>query len=48
MKIKNIRMENIRLFHEFDLSLVDDNTNSPHNVVLIVGENGTGKSKILI
>jgi predicted ATP-binding protein involved in virulence len=47
MKIKNVHMENIRLFREFDLSFVDDNTNSPHNVILIVGENGTGKSTLL-
>jgi len=47
MKIKNVYIDNMRLFRDFNLSLIDDNSSTPHNVVLIVGENGTGKSTIL-
>ena len=47
MKIKSINLENIRLFDSLNLSFIDDNNNESHNVILIVGENGTGKSTIL-
>jgi len=47
MKISGIKIENIKLFKDLYISFMDNNTNEPHNVVLLVGENGMGKTTIL-
>lgn len=47
MKICSIKIENIKLFRDLSISFIDNNTNEPHNVVLLVGENGKGKTTIL-
>jgi predicted ATP-binding protein involved in virulence len=47
MKIKSVYLDNIRLFHDFNLSCIDHNNDEFYNVVLIVGENGKGKSTFL-
>jgi len=47
MKIENIHIDGVRSIDTLDLSLIDKNTGLPHNVILLVGENGTGKSTIL-
>jgi predicted ATP-binding protein involved in virulence len=47
MKIKKINITNIKSIDNLELSLMDENTGKPHNVLLLVGENGTGKTTIL-
>jgi predicted ATP-binding protein involved in virulence len=47
MKISGIKIENNNLFEDLSISFLDENTNEPHNVVLLVGENGKGKTTVL-
>ena len=47
MKINSLQLKNIKLFKDLDISFVDKDINEPHNVILLVGENGKGKTSIL-
>jgi predicted ATP-binding protein involved in virulence len=47
MKIGKISIENIRIIDHLEIDLIDPHTNAPYPVLLLVGENGVGKSTIL-
>ena len=45
MYLKSLRLENIACFEELDLDFTDEN-GEPCKWVVLLGENGTGKSSI--
>jgi predicted ATP-binding protein involved in virulence len=47
MKIEKIRIGNVRIIDNLVIDLIDPHTNAPYPVLLLVGENGVGKSTIL-
>lgn len=47
MRVERIHVENFKAFDEFDLSLIDESTGRPFDLVALTGENGTGKSSVL-
>jgi predicted ATPase len=47
MKIGKISIENVRIIDHLEIDLIDPHTNAPYPVLLLVGENGVGKSTIL-
>lgn len=47
MQIRKIKLQNLKLFRDFELDLVDPRTRCPRQWTLIVGKNGRGKSTLL-
>lgn len=47
MQIRKLRLQNLKLFRDFELDLVDGRTDRPRQWTLIVGKNGRGKSTLL-
>jgi predicted ATPase len=47
MKIGKISIKNIRTIDHLEIDLIDPHTNAPYPVLLLLGENGVGKSTIL-
>ncbi len=46
MKIKNLSLRHYKKFNNWERSFCDE-TGNPHDMILLVGNNGTGKSSIL-
>ncbi|MCK6517713.1 AAA family ATPase [Myxococcota bacterium] len=47
MQIRKIKLQNLKLFRDFELDLVDPRTHRPRQWTLVVGKNGRGKSTLL-
>lgn len=47
MKLRKIRIRNLRRFRDFELDLVDPRTGAPRQWTVLVGRNGVGKSDVL-
>ena len=47
MKLKRLKLEQFRCFHEVELDLVQPGGQAPLQVALLVGPNGAGKSAVL-
>ena len=47
MQIRKIKLQNLKLFRDFELDLVDPRTDRPRQWTLVVGKNGRGKSTLL-
>ena len=47
MKIRKLKYKNDRILGDLELDFVNPATNRPYNTVVLVGENGTGKTNIL-
>jgi len=47
MKIKNLKIVNIGPFKNANLDFTDEDSKTPYPVIIITGENGTGKSIII-
>lgn len=47
MKISELILTNIKCFNKLKFSFINKNTNKPNDIVVIVGENGTGKTTLL-
>ena len=47
MKLRTVRVTNFKRFEEYELSLVDPDTDEPKDLLCIVGPNGCGKTTLL-
>lgn len=47
MKIRKLKYKNDKILGDLELDLVNPATNQPYSTVVLVGENGTGKTTIL-
>lgn len=47
MKIRKLKYRNHKILGNLELDFVNPTTNQPYNTVVLVGENGTGKTTIL-
>ena len=47
MKIRKLKYKNHKILGDLELDFVNPATNQPYNTVVLVGENGTGKTTIL-
>ena len=47
MKIRKLRYKNDKILGDLELDFVNPATNQPYSTVVLVGENGTGKTSIL-
>lgn len=47
MKLRELRVRNLKLMRDFELSFVDPRTDAPRQWTILVGRNGTGKSTVL-
>ena len=47
MKIKSVRLERYKRFVDTTFDFVDEDTGKPYDLIVLVGENGCGKSSIL-
>lgn len=47
MKMRRIRIRNLRRFRDFELDFVDPRTGAPRQWTVLVGEHGVGKSDVL-
>lgn len=47
MKIKSVRLERYKRFVDTTFDFIDEDTGKPYDLIVLVGENGCGKSSIL-